>query len=121
MARPSFYSEELADSLCEKLAMGLSIRATCSIDNMPSPSTVYNWLRGNSEFLEQYARAKAIAADVFSEEILDIANDASLDWIEEDGRLIVNKENIERARLRIDALKWLASKLKPKKNLTYKR
>ena len=55
-----------------------------------------------------------------AEEIQDIADDSSNDWIEIEKRdgtsyEIVNKEAVLRSRLRVDTRKWLMSKLKPKK------
>ena len=51
---------------------------------------------------------------------LDIADDGSNDWVERknaDGSTteVVNGEHIQRSRVRIDARKWLLSKLAPKK------
>jgi hypothetical protein len=76
---------------------------------------MYNWLRTHEDFLEQYARAKEEALDMLAEKILDIADDTSHDWVKRNGRYVVNHENIQRARLRIDSRKWLLSKLAPKK------
>jgi hypothetical protein len=56
-----------------------------------------------------------------TEEILDIADDGSNDWMEKldkDGKSVgwaVNGEAVQRSKLRVDARKWIASKLKPKK------
>jgi hypothetical protein len=53
--------------------------------------------------------------------MLDIADDGTNDWAKqqlgEDGPEVevLNKEHIQRSRLRIETRKWLASKLKPKK------
>jgi hypothetical protein len=72
-------------------------------------------------FLDQYARAKEESADAFVEDMLDIADDGSNDWMEQkdkDGEAIGWRENgeaIQRSRLRVDTRKWIASKLKPKK------
>lgn len=83
---------------------------------MPCTTTVFVWLSKNAEFAEQYARAKTESADAFAEDMLDIADDSEDDiTIDEDGVPRVNHENIQRARLRVDTRKWLASKLKPKK------
>ena len=99
--RPSKYTPELADQLCERLSQGKSLRTVCKAADMPSAVTIFSWLRKDPEFLKQYERSKAEAADALVDEILDISDDESLDT--------------QRARLQVDARKWVASKLKPKK------
>lgn len=84
-------------------------------------STVFRWLSENKSFQEQYARAKEAQAEYYADEILDIADDGTNDWMDKlnsDGEVIgevVNHENIQRSRLRVDSRKWLLSKLIPKK------
>lgn len=119
--RPTNYSPELAAELCEQLALGFSLRTVCKGDSMPCIATVFNWFRKYPEFLAQYEKAKEEQADALAEEMLDIADDGTNDWMEKqdkDGASIgwqLNGENVQRSRLRLDARKWIASKLKPKK------
>jgi hypothetical protein len=119
--RPSEFSQAIADEICSQLADGTSLRTVCLGDDMPSKATVFKWLRTYPEFLSQYARAKEESADALVEEMNDIADDGSNDWMErhdKDGKSIgwqLNGEHVQRSRLRIDTRKWAASKLKPKK------
>lgn len=118
--RPSKYTKELADAICERLAMGESMRTVCIEETMPAMSTIFKWLRENDQFSEQYARAKQESADAMAEEILDIADNGTNDWetIElENGyeKEVINHEVLARSRLRVDTRKWLMSKMKPKK------
>lgn len=119
--RPSKYTPELADKICEQLACGISLRTVCKAEDVPSAATVFSWLRSNPEFLEQYTRAKEESADALIEESLDIADDGTNDWMERNGNdgapigWQLNGEHIQRSRLRIETRKWMASKLKPKK------
>jgi hypothetical protein len=118
--RPTDYTQELADIICEKLAMGKSLRTALLEENMPGMATVFRWLRENTEFREQYARAKEEGADAMADEILDIADDGSNDWETRTNKRgeeyeVVNKEVVMRSRLRIDTRRWLMSKMKPKK------
>ena len=119
IGRPSTYTQEIADRICEQLAMGESLRTACKGDDMPSVATVFNWFRTYPEFLEQYARAKQESADAMAEEILDIADDGSNDWMKvnygETEFWKTNGEALQRSRLRVDTRKWLMSKMKPKK------
>ena len=115
MGRPSDFTQELADRICEELADGKSLRTVCLADDMPDKRTVFRWLRTNEAFCHQYTRAKEESADALSDEMLDIADDGTNDWIETEAGLSANQEHIQRSRLRIETRKWIASKLKPKK------
>lgn len=112
--RPSIYSQELADAICEKLVNGLSLRRVCASDEFPGISTVMRWLRENEAFREQYALAREMQADGLFDEILDIADSQEGDVYVKDGEEFVNHDAIQRARLRIDARKWMAGKMRPK-------
>lgn len=115
--RPSVYSAELAQSICARLAAGESLRAICKPDDMPAESTVRLWAVENREgFSAQYARARDAQADALAEQILEIADDGTNDtFINADGDEIVNHDHINRSRLRVDARKWFASKVAPKR------
>ena len=122
LGRPSSFSQKLADTICNRLADAQSLRSICLDDDMPSQTTVFRWLADErySDFREQYARARDAQADAIFDEILDIADDGSNDWMErrrEDGSVdeVLNSEHVQRSRLRIDARKWMAGKLAPKK------
>lgn len=119
VGRPSEYTQEKADLICEQLAIGVSLRTVCNQENMPSVATVFKWMRTNEEFLKQYARAKEESADALFEETIDIADDSTNDYMDkqigETVIKVVNQENIQRSRLRVDTRKWMMSKMKPKK------
>src|SRR5258707_5659499 len=62
------------------------------------------------------ARAREEQADKLFREIIEIADDASGDYVTtSDGKRIVDHENIQRSRPRVDARKWAAARLAPKK------
>jgi len=44
--RPSLYSEEMAERICEGLREGMSLVKICSADNMPGRATVMRWWCG---------------------------------------------------------------------------
>jgi hypothetical protein len=120
MGRPSSFTMEIADQICALLAEGVSLRSVCLRDEMPGMTTVFTWLRANEAFREQYARAKDESADALVEEMLDIADNGENDWMKRTGRdgseaWVENGEAVGRSKLRLDARKWIASKLKPKK------
>lgn len=119
--RPSDYTEELADAICERIADGESLRAICAKEDMPNKSTVFRWLAAHNEFATKYAHARDVQADILVDEMTDIADDGSNDWMErrnDDGENIGWRENgeaLRRSALRISTRQWIAEKLKPKK------
>lgn len=119
VGRPSDYTQELADKICSQLSMGKSLRSVCKEEGMPSAQTIFNWFRTNKEFLEQYARAKQESADAMAEEILDISDDGTNDWVTITmpggyEKEVENREVVNRSKLRVDTRKWLMAKMKPK-------
>ncbi|MBY5821474.1 terminase small subunit protein [Rhizobium leguminosarum] len=121
MAGVSKYTEEMADKICERIANGESLKAICEDDDMPAKATVFKWLGAYPEFVDKYARAREVQADALFDEILSIADDGRNDWMEKkslDGGNMGWQENgeaLRRSQLRIDARKWMAGKLRPKK------
>ena len=117
--RPSTNTPEIAARICAEIALGRSLRSICKADDMPSLQTFYEWLPKHPEFAEQYARAKSDQADTLFDEILDIADEGSNDWMEthdpDNPGWRFNGEHFARSRLRVDARKWMAGKLRPKK------
>jgi hypothetical protein len=116
VGRPSDYGPEIAVHICAEIAAGKSMREICRAEAMPDMATVFRWLARHDEFREHYTRARELQADYLAEEILEIADDGRNDWTKrEDGSDAVNTEVVQRSRLRVDARKWLMSKLQPKK------
>jgi hypothetical protein len=98
--RPSTFSENMADVICLDIMAGKSLREICAREGMPATATVYKWLGQYDEFRDSYAHAREIQADVLADEIIEIAD---------------SETDPNRARVMIDARKWLASKLRPKR------
>lgn len=120
--RPSKYTKELANEICLRISHGESLNQICRDEHMPWKSTIMDWLldERKKEFYDQYAKAREMQAEYMFDEILDIADDGSNDWMEietKSGRKIevVNQEVLNRSRLRVDTRKWYLSKVLPKK------
>lgn len=114
------YTEDLADEICERIADGESLRTICRDEHMPVKTSVFRWLAANEDFAKRYARAREEQADTIFDECLDIVDDSANDWIERRNKSgdvvqVLNEEAIARSRLRLDARKWMAGKLRPKK------
>ncbi len=84
--------------------------------NSINPQTWYRALDADAELCKRYARAKEVQCTAMEDEIIDIADAREGDvMVDEDGRRIVDNEAVQRARLRVDARKWVLSKRIPKK------
>ena len=104
IGRPSDYSPGIGDDICSLLAKGESLNKICQLEHMPGRTTVYRWIREHDEFRNNYARATEDRADSIFEEMLDIADSAEEETA-----------SIAKARLQIDARKWILGKMNPKK------
>lgn len=104
VGRPSDYTKEKGDQICELITEGKSLRTVCKEEGMPSIATIFKWQRDNPEFLNQYTRAKEEQADTNAEELQDISQ-----------KVLQGVYDPAAARVAADILKWSSSKLKPKK------
>lgn len=118
----AYSSDQIAShkaTICDRIANGESLRQICGSEDMPACSTVFLWLNEDATFSEQYARAREAQADALFDEILIIADTPMLGEkrkIDKDGNEeITTGDMIEHRRLQVDARKWMAGKLKPKK------
>lgn len=100
VGRQSEYTDDVAAAICERMADGESLRSICRDDAMPSKSSVFKWLGQHQSFADQYARALESRADSHADDLIDIADDPALDPNDK--------------RVRIDARKWVAARLRPK-------
>ena len=98
--RPSLYNDEVAEHICRRLSDGISLNEICKAENMPAESTVRSWALNNTHgFSANYSHAREIQAQKWADQIVEIADTA---------------EDANIARLRVDARKWICSKLLPK-------
>jgi len=117
---PSIFTPALFTVICDRIANGESLRAVCRDPEMPAKSTVMRWLREKPELRDQYAIARDDLLDHWAEDLIEISDDGTLDTMpgtDKHGNevMVANHANVQRDRLRIDARKWLMSRLGPKK------
>ena len=104
----------------ERVRTGLrSLESICIDKDMPSKVFVYGLLKGDVNFANDYARAREARGDHLLEEMIEIADDSTNDFMKRkhaDGRIdeVPNHENISRSKLRVESRKWAASKMAPK-------
>ena len=96
------FSEELFDTICNRMASGESLREICDEKDMPSQTSVFRWLAADEGLSERYARAREAQQETHLEQMFAIADGATPATVNVD-------------RLRVDVRKWVMSKLAPKK------
>jgi hypothetical protein len=99
--RPSIFTEEVAETLLDRLASGESLVKICADPKLPSVRTVLRWAGENEAFGTEYARAREAQAEFMDDLIVETAKKAG--------------EDPQGARVKVDAYKWRAAKLAPKK------
>jgi hypothetical protein len=108
--------DDIFNYICTEIEKGRALRNVLKEDKMPSTSTFYEWLELYPDKSKQYTRATEIRAEAIFDDILSIADENANDtYINDNGIEVVNNDVIQRSRLRIDARKWVLSKLNPKK------
>lgn len=116
--------ENILNDIFQSIENGNSLRKSLSVVGISS-STFFIWIEGDEAKSKQYARATELRAEALLDEMMDIVDDTSSDYVGMDigegeaSEIVLDKkpnyELIQRSRLRYDARKWLVSKLNPKK------
>lgn len=111
--------DAIFDDVLSMIAAGIPLRQICRYPDMPTKDAIYKYLEDETDpadhnrRLARYARARKIGFDEIAEEGLEIVDDASNDYMERerDGvpEIVLDRENIQRSKLRFEArLKLLA-------------
>lgn len=102
MAKPTMFTEEMAERICDGLMEGKSLVKICEEKGMPNRRTVLRWMEANDAFATRCARAREMQADLMDDKIADLIES-------------VTPESAPADRVKLSALQWRASKLAPKK------
>ena len=114
--RPSKYSLTIALEICDRIADGESLVSICRDERMPKKTAVYEWLLRHKEFTEIYARAREDQADTLADEIHAISDELPQQIVDDKGnKTRYDSAYVQWQKNRVDARKWVAAKLKPKK------
>ena len=117
---PTTYNTHMASIICIRIAEGESLREIVKTAGMPDRTVIYDWLLRHPEFANQYARAREEQADTLADEIIAIADESpeTVEVRDKNGNVLdikIDSGYVNYQRQRIDARKWTAMKLKPKK------
>ncbi len=97
--RPSDYTPEIADVICNRIAGDESLESICREVDMPGSSTVRQWLRKHPEFAADYARAREEQGHTVADTLGDIRK-----------KVLTGEYEPQAARAAADIAKWEASR-----------
>lgn len=122
------FCEEVADEICERIALGETLSNVCREDRMPDKRTVWKWRKVHPKFAQDYSRARVDQMHAWADQIIHLADDAEGDFkvsilldspelerIERDATITFkfNRKHVNRAALSIDVRKWLMARYAP--------
>jgi hypothetical protein len=111
MSRPIKYPmDQLWPAILEQIGAGSSLSAIARQPGAPSYAWMKQALRENEELRKRYQDACDDRADLLAEDIERLADEEIPEGLDGPGR----SAWVQRQRLRVDARKWTASKLRPK-------
>jgi hypothetical protein len=114
--RPTKYSLEIALKICDRLADGESLVSICRDEGMPKKTAVYEWLATKKDFSDMYARAREDQADSLADQIIALADEMPMEITDEKTKTTrFDSAYVQWQKNRVDARKWVAAKLKPRK------
>jgi hypothetical protein len=114
--RPTIYTPELGDWICEIVAsnpVGLYTIASLYND-FPVPSTIYTWHTKHPEFRDKYLKAKALQAILKVQEVDDMLDCPLLYIKDANGQERIDPPSASMRIARANSRKWEASRLAPK-------
>jgi hypothetical protein len=100
------YSDQLAQEICERIAVGELLINICLDEHLPTMRRCNKWLREHPEFSALYQSAVNDRLSVFEEEVIQIADDMRHDFktVIKNGheKRVPDPDMVARARLRIE-------------------
>lgn len=106
IGRPSDYTQELAERICEWLSEGKSLRSFCRQDDTPHVSTVMRWIVTNETFREQYVQAREAAGYAHGDGVIEVVE-----------LLRGGDIDPQTAKAMMDGLKWSAERMAPRAHM----
>ncbi len=117
MGVKSTFNQALADEICEVVSTSPKMLEEICRErkDWPTAKCVYEWRIKYPSFGEAYARAKQAQIDALVNHVFVLLRDTSNDYyIDDEGKRKINHAYINKLKIEVDAIKWLASKLMPR-------
>jgi len=102
VGRPSKFTQEIADYICEQIVNGRDLTEICENDEgIPSRATVYRWTCERPEFATQCARAREAGADFEMYAMKKLADACT-------------EANVNSTRAKLNHMQWRVMKIAPR-------
>lgn len=101
--RPTSYTPQIGREICNRLALGESLRSICRSGHIPDRQTITNWATRDADFAASIARAREMQADDYHDRAVELAE-----------RVLSGEVDAHAAKVALSAWQWSASKLRPK-------
>lgn len=108
-------SEDIRAAIIELLAAGKFLREIARMPGMPSTQAIRNWRKADPDFDKEIEAARLEGCDVIAESCMQIADDGTNDYYDDDGVRKVDTDHIQRSKLRVDTRLRLLEKMHPRK------
>jgi hypothetical protein len=115
LGRPSSFTQEAADEICQRLGKGEPLAQICRDEHMPAVRTVSHWKDASETFKADFVRAREEGFDALAAQCLDIADETDNDTLHTEHGDRPNTEWISRSKLRIETRLKLLAKWDPKR------
>lgn len=99
--RPSTYSRQKGDAICERIAAGEDVGAVLAAEGVPW-GTLVRWRQARPNFATQYARARESSAEAWEHRAWTEAEKAN------------DRDSAAAANVRVNTIKWMAAKRNPR-------
>lgn len=113
--RPSKFTMELAEKICERMSKGEPLAQICRDDGMPAVRTINDWRAQDAEVSAMFGRARDEGYDAIAQQCLDIADQSEMDTIATEHGDRPNTEWISRSKLRVETRLKLLAKWDPRR------
>jgi hypothetical protein len=118
--RPTEYTDEIGETICDRIVDGESLRTICADAGMPDEATVLGWVSSHREFRDQYEIARDLAVEALLDETIDIIDDPGgylVERVQANGKVVVvwDRKQLPRCRLRTEVRMWVVDQLPPLK------
>lgn len=114
----TYYSPEIAEEICSRIAEGEPLRKICRDPHMPSWRAVYDWIEKDKDFASRIARARDLGFDAIAEEALEISDTPVVgEETEDDGEKVKVKRSdmLGHRKLQVETRLKLLAKWSPAK------
>jgi hypothetical protein len=110
--RPSTFTDEIGREICDRMALGESLKDITDSPQMPHRGTVYRWANGS--FRDSFARAREYQSEALLDDCVHIADNIALSESDKAEGIDINAK-IQAAKLQIDTRLRVIAKIAPHK------